>query len=352
MEIMQKDKDTVPSMIIGSICCSRRDRTIMIAEEGQANDGNFDLALKMIDIASDCGADGIEFQLSIASDIYILGHEGYSIYRKREFTPTMIQELIAAAHSKNMFFHAACLSDKLVETVYKLGADVIVINAMDLNNPRIVDAVSVCGKPFLISTLMGTLEEIDWAVFRAKNRGAKNFGLLHGQHIMASHKGDAVPVEYTQLDCIVMMEQRYALPVGFVDHTNSEIMPTIASSRGAALITKHLSPMSGWRGPDWQVCLDPDGWRRAAQYMKYANAARGANKTLSLEEIEDRSLQRRSIVAAKNIPQGKLLEDEDICFKRPGGGLDPRNVEEYIGRRVNQSVVVDQLLSEDIFGEL
>lgn len=347
--ILRKDMETVPSMVIGSTQCSRRDLTLMIAEEGQANDGNFDLAPKMIDIASDSGADGIEFQLGIAADLYVSSHEGYTIYKKREFTPTIIQELIAATHSKNMFFHAACLSDKLVDMVSELGADVIVVNAMDLNNPRMLDAVSACGKPFLISTLMGTLEEIDWAVLRVNNRGAKNFGLLHGQHIMASNEGGAVPVEYAQLDCMAMMEQRYGLPVGFVDHTNSEIMPAIASGRGAALVTKHLSPSFGWQGPDWQVCLDPDAWKRANSYVRYANAARGANKTLSLEEVRDRSLQRRSIVAAKDIPKGKVLEDDDICFKRPGGGLDPRNSEEYIGRRVKRSVLVDLLITEDIF---
>ena len=340
--------ETVPYLQIGVHRCSKQDPTLVTAEEGQANEGDFEFALKMIDIAADYGADGIEFQLSIAADLYIASHEGYQLYQKREFTPAMIGELITAAHAKDILFQAACLSDRLVEVVASLGADVLVVNAMDLNNPRMLDAVAVCGKPFLIATLMGTMEDIDWAVSRVRARGASNFALLHGQHIMASQYGDAVPVEYTQLDCIEMLSQRYGVPVGFVDHTNSEIMPAIAASRGAVVVAKHLSPMPGWQGPDWQVCLVPDAWKRASTYVRYANAARGSDKTLSIEEIEDRSLMRRSIVAARDIPAGKVLEELDICFKRPGGGLDPCYAEKYLGKQVNRTVLVDQFITEEV----
>ncbi|MFC2017463.1 N-acetylneuraminate synthase family protein [Chloroflexota bacterium] len=335
-------------MQIGNHRCSKQGATLLIAEEGQANQGDFNLALKMIDLAVLCGADGIEFQLAIAADLYVSADDGFQLYKKREFTSSAIRELIATTHAKGLLFQAACLSDRLVDSVVKLGADVLVVNAMDLNNPRMLDVVAVCGAPFFISTLMGTIEEIDWAVSRVRAHGANNFGLLHGQHIMASHYGVGVPIEYTQLDCISMLEQRYGLPIGFVDHTDSEIMPAIAASRGAVLVTKHLSPMEGWQGPDWQVCLDPDAWMRAGNYMRYANATRGSDKTLSLEEVSDRSCQRRSIIAARDIPAGKMLEEPDITFKRPGGGLDPRQVDKYLGRRVNRFVLADQPLTEEV----
>ena len=342
----QNTKD-IPSLQIGVHRCSRQDPTLLVAEEGQANQGDFKFALKMIDLAVDCGADGIEFQLSIASDLYIRSHKDFQLYKKREFKPAIIKELIDTAHTKGMFFQAACLSDKLIDVVVAMGADILVLNATDLDNPRMLDALAVCGRPFLVATLMGTIEEIDWTVSHLLARGASNFALLHGQHIMASQHEVGVPVEYTQLDCISMFEQLYGVPVGFVDHTDSEIMPAIAASRGAVIVTKHLSPELGWRGPDWQVCLDPEAWKRANTYLRYANAARGANKTLSIEEIKDRSNMRRSIVAERDIPVGNLLEASDITFKRPGGGLDLRNADKYIGRRVKKRLRADELITEE-----
>ncbi|MCP4613882.1 MAG: hypothetical protein GY845_34770 [Planctomycetes bacterium] len=341
--------ESPPYLQIGDYRCSRLNPALMIAEEGQANEGNFDLALRMIELAAKCGADGIEFQLSIASDLYVYTHNGFALYKQREFTEDMIEKLISTTHAKGMVFQAACLSDKLIGPLVAMGADVLVLNATDLNNPHMLDTLADCGKPFLIATLMGTIEEIDWAVARVRSRHANEFALLHGQHIMASKLEVGVPVEYTQLDCITMLEQRYGVPVGFVDHTDSEIMPAIAASRGAVIVTKHLSPKPDWRGPDWQVCLHPKSWKRAYDHCQYANAARGADKTLNIEEIEDRSQMRRSIVAANNIPSGKILAESDIAFKRPGGGLDPRHADRYVGRRVKESVMADQMLSEEVF---
>jgi len=346
--MISNNTDNVPFMKIGNHRFSRLDPTLIIAEEGQANQGDVKIALKMIDLAAACGADGIEFQLSVARDLYISTHEGYHLYKEREFSPDVIEELIRAVHSKNMLFQAACLSERLIDIVVQKGADVLVSNATDLNNPFMLDALSECGKPFFIATLMGTWEEIDWAVSRVHKNNATNFGLLHGQHIMGSQKAVGVPVEYAQLDCMSIMEQRYNVPVGFVDHTDSEVMPAIASSRGAVLVTKHLAPEPGWRGPDWQVCLDPKAWARAAGRLRYANAARGADKELSVEEIQDRSLMRRSIVAARDISKGKRLNESDMAFKRPGGGLDPRNHERYIGRRVKRLVQTDEMITEGI----
>ena len=346
--MISKNNDNIPFMNIGIHRCSRIEPTLLIAEEGQANQGDIKVALKMIDLAAECGADGIEFQISIANDLYVSGHKGYKLYKEREFEKEVIEELIRTVHSKNMFFQAACLSERLIDIVVQKGADVLVSNATDLNNPRMLDALSACGKPFFIATLMGTMEEINWAVSRVRRNGATNFGLLHGQHIMGSQKAVGVPVEYAQLDCMSIMEQRYKVPVGFVDHTDSEIMPAIALSRGAVVVAKHLAPEPGWRGPDWQVCLDPRAWARAAGHVKYANAARGADKELSVEEIQDRSLMRRSIVAARDIPQGKALDEADMAFKRPGGGLDPRNYERYIGQRMKISVQTDEMITEEI----
>ena len=237
MKTRSKSKELMTHLRIGNLNCNRSSPTLMIAEEGQANQGDPNLALKMIELAQKCGADGIEFQLSIASRIYISSHEGYRIYKKREFSQEIIKELISEAHTKNMIFQATCLSEELIEVASKFDADVLVINAMDLNNPRMLDTVALTGKPFFISTLMGPLEEIDWAVEFVLARKAKNFALLHGQHIMASQENDAVPTKYTQLDCIPMLEQRYGVPVGFVDHTNSKIMTAIATSRGTFMVT-------------------------------------------------------------------------------------------------------------------
>ena len=118
---------------------------LMFAEEGQANQGDFKLALKMVDLSYQSGADGIEFQLGIAKDLYLASDPGYKIYLDREFDHNQIKDLIEYTHSKNMVFQAAPLSTKIVEVLLDCGVDAFTINAMDLNNPFMLDAVAESG---------------------------------------------------------------------------------------------------------------------------------------------------------------------------------------------------------------
>ena len=75
---MNKSQFKIGSKVIGD------GSTYFVIEEGQANLGNFELALEMIDLAASTGADAIEFQLAQAAEFYIKSHIGYGLYKERE----------------------------------------------------------------------------------------------------------------------------------------------------------------------------------------------------------------------------------------------------------------------------
>lgn len=313
--------------------------TLIVAEEGQANQGDIALAKKMCVTAAEAGADGIEYQFFLADHMYIQGDPGYAIYRNRELEFSQIQELIELTHAQGMFCQVAGLSPTIIDVCTKAGVDVFVVNASDLNNPYIIDAVVASEKPFWLATLMATLDEIDWAVDYVRSKGARNFGLLHGQHVMSSDHSRGVPPELLQLDCIEMLKKRHNIVTGFVDHTATTFVPAIAAAKGAALITKHLAPKTGWKGPDWVVCLDPEEWRNCKEILVYANTARGASKEISHHEGQDRSLHRRSLYTNAALPKGHVLRREDLLALRPGqGGMDPRQLDLLVGKPLNKAM--------------
>ena len=41
-----------------------------------------------------------------------------------------------------------------------------------------------------------------------------------------------------------------------------------------------------------------------------------------------------------------ILEESDITFKRPGGGLDPRYADRYLGQKAKIPVLTDELITE------
>lgn len=215
---------------------------LMFAEEGQAHQGDILVAMSMCEIAAKAGADGIEFQLFLGDDMYAKSDPNHQLYKSKELSQEEIRNLIAFAHSQGLLVQVAGLSPDIIKYCAEEGVDSFCVNATDLTNPVIIDAVAATGVPFWIATLMGTIQEIDWAVNYALSRSKSEIGLLHGQHVMTSGDGGGVPPELLQLDCIGVLKKRYGLAVGFVDHTPNVLVPSLAAANGAALIMKHLAP--------------------------------------------------------------------------------------------------------------
>jgi sialic acid synthase SpsE len=332
-------------MRIGNKIIGEGRDTLMFSEEGQANQGNVDVAIAMCKTTAAAGADGIEFQFFLADDMYVRNDPGYAIYKSRELSSTQIKELIVVAHAEGLLCQVAGLSPKIIELCAEAGADVFCVNATDLTNPVIIDAVAATGKPFWLATLMGTIEEIDWAVDYALSHCQSEIGLLHGQHVMSSDTTKGVPPELLQLDCIDLFKRRYGLVTGFVDHTATLFVPSIAAAKGAALVMKHLAPEKNWQGPDWVVCLDPESWKDAKTMLEYTVKANGASKEISQAEFKDRSLHRRSIYTAQPLKAGHKIVMGDLVALRPGeGGIDPRGINDLLGQHVKRDIAEQQQL--------
>ena len=335
-------------MHIGNKVLGENLPTLMFAEEGQANQGDLSVALNMCKIAAAAGADGIEYQLFLANDMYISCDPGHAIYKSRELSITQIKELITATHDAGLLCQIAGLSPAIIELCADAGADVFCVNATDLTNPLIIDAVAATGKPLWLATLMGTLEEIDWAVNYSLTKCRSDIGLLHGQHVMSSDTSHGVPPELLQLDCIESLKSRYGLVTGFVDHTATQIVPSIAAAKGAALVMKHLSPDLNYRGPDWVVCLDPNSWQEARLMLDYSVKSNGASKEISQAEFKDRSLHRRSLYTRTDFPKGHQLVSGDLVALRPGmGGIDPREIHDLFGRRLADALTAQSQLKHE-----
>lgn len=313
-----------------------------VVEEGQANLGNFDKAIKMIEHASYSGADAIEFQLTKSDDFYIKKDPGYKIYLKREFSKHQMEELVSKVKEKNMEMIAVPLSHKLINHLVNAGCSAFNINASDLTNPDIIDSVVDSGLPFFLSLPLATEKEIDWAVNRIRKKGDNNFIFLHGQHTMASgEKG--VNIEHTSLGYISTLKEKYDIPVGFIDHTPYQWMPACAVMTGIDTISKHLTWSRKVKGPDWHICLEPYEMKFAIDLAKKAKQSLHTKiKCLAPGEKMDRSVMRRSIVAARKIHIGKVINRDDICFKRPGTGIDPMKYKDVIEKISKRNIFSDE----------
>lgn len=327
-------------------------KLLFIIEEGQFNLGNFDKAIQMIELAAKTGANGIEFQLAYADDFYIRSDAGYNTYKTREFSDEQLSRLIATTRDFGMHFIATCLSHKLVEKMAKFGTSGFNINASDINNPSIVEAVTATQLPFFVSMPLATSKEIDWVISKIdKLNPTASFALLHGQHPMASGK-EFVELEDTALGFIQTAKEKYQRNVGFIDHTPLLWMPSIAVAAGAQIITKHMTASHVFNGPDHGICLDPKEMKEAIAFAKQTYASKHVTtKELAKGEDLDRSVMRRSIVAARKISKGDILTYSDIVFKRPGSGIPPDMTDSILGKKVLRDIEEDTLLTAEMIAK-
>jgi len=61
-------------------------------------------------------------------------------------------------------------------------------------------------------------------------------------------------------------------------------------------------------------------------------------------ELQNRKIVRKSLVASRNIPAGKIIERSDIMIKRPGTGIPPEFLYDILDRRALVDVEKDSLL--------
>ena len=314
-------------------------------EEGQASLGNFETAKKFIDTASEVNADGIEFQLAIPEEFYVESHPYIEHYKKIQYTNQQLIDLIAYSKEKGIDFIATILSSGLVPFLAENGCMAFVINASDINNPGIIDPVIESKLPFFISLPLASFDEIDWIVNRCQSKGAKNFVLMQGQHSMASGEHGVSP-EDSNLGFLSTLKEKYGNLVGYIDHSPIKLMPSIARAAGANFVCKHLFLNKDDRGPDWFVCLNPEEMRETIEHLKKINKSMSVKeKILAPGENMDKTLMRRSIVAAADIPEGTQITREMLAFKRPGGGMQPNEYENLLDKRTKEMINKDEIIN-------
>lgn len=328
----------------------------IIAEIGANHNGDMALARKLIDAAKLAGADAVKFQSwdttifskSVYDQNYFLGddyrnrkdHTLKSIVEAFAMSPEQLTEMRDYCREVNIGFSSTPFNVEQVDQLVRLGVKYIKVASMDLNNPRLLRAAAGTGLPIVLSTGFGSLEEIDRAVRLIEAEGNRKIVILHCISLYPPMD------EEINLRNMETFRQAFGYPVGFSDHSIGIEIPLAALGLGAAVIEKHFTldkTMFGW---DHKVSADPAELAVICRGRDRIHAALGiARRIVGPRELQRRDEYRRSIVAARVIPAGKVIEDADLDFRRPGTGLNPMYAELIIGQVARREIAEEELLS-------
>lgn len=335
----------------------------IIAEIGANHNGDKELAKKMIQEAKETGCDCVKFQSwtkdtifskKVYEDNYFLADD----YRNRddytleeivqEFSVSEkeLQELKIYCDEIGIDFASTPFSKREVDfLVDVLNVPFIKIASMDLNNYPFLKYIASKGIPIMLSTGLSTLSEIDEAVQTIEKAGNKQIILLH---CVSNYPPKDEDVNLNNID---MLRDNYPeYPVGYSDHSLGVEVPLASVVKGACVIEKHFTldkEMFGW---DHKVSATKEELEIIVSGSKKITKVLGSYRRVLTEAdyIKIPSF-RRSIVSARVIPEGKIIEESDLDFKRPGTGIEPKYIDLIIGKKAKKSIPYDTMISLDDF---
>ena len=330
----------------------------VIAEAGLNHNGDLASALRLIDVAAECGADAVKFQKrhvdGLATQSVLeqndarfpsLGSTYRELRETHEFSFEEFTRLKEHAVGCGLDFFVTPFDTESLNFLTELGVDRFKIASHGLTNLPLLRAITSTGKPVLLSTGMATQFEVDLAVAVLQER-VSDLALLH---CVSSYP---TPVSEMRLDLIAALKSRYQLPVGYSGHEIGYIPTTVAVAAGATIIERHVTLDSGQEGFDHRLSLEPGEFRDLVSWVRQIPEMFGSGpKYVTHSELVTRNKYQVSAIAATHIGKGTVLTPHHVVYKNPGTGLTPYQAKDLFGLTSNMSIEQDELLDKEMFGE-
>lgn len=341
---------------IGNRLIGEGESCFIIAEAGVNHNGDINLAKKLIDVAKKAGADAVKFQTFKAEEVVTQSAEKAEYQKKttraQESHLEMIKKLELSeedhytlrsyADQQGITFLSTPYDKHSVDFLVKLGVPALKVSSADITNHPLLSHIAGQNIPIILSTGMSTLGEVEEAVGVVINSGNKQLILLH------CNFNYPAKMEDINLRAMITLNQSFGFPVGYSDHTVGIEVPIAAVALGACVIEKHFTLNRNLPGPDHRASLEPAELKEMVTNIRNVERALGSPaKRPSGEEIQNREVCRRSLVAAVDIPQGAIITGDMLAAKRPGTGISPRHVKALVGRKVAVSIKKDELIIWD-----
>lgn len=329
------------------------EKVYIIAEAGDNHNGDFNTALKLVDVAKRAGADCVKFQTFVTEEIiskyaemaeYQKKNTGkeesqFEMVKRLELSFDEFRKIKEYCDRVGIQFLSTPFDLKSVDFLNELGVPFFKIPSGEITNYPYLIKIAHTGKPVVMSTGMCEPDEILAAINVLENNGGGEITLLH------CNTEYPTPLKDVNLYAMRTMKKMFGKKVGYSDHTKGIEVPVAAVALGACVIEKHFTLDKNMPGPDHKASLEPDELGRMVKNIRNIEIALGDGvKRVSESERKNIAIARKSIVARRNIQEGEILTEENLAVKRPGTGINPMQWMEVLGTRAVRDFKEDELI--------
>ena len=331
-----------------------RDKVFIVAEAGVNHNGDLQMARALIDAAAAAGCDAVKFQ-TFRAEALASPQARTAAYQKangaEECQLDMLRrlELPHAAHralkdharNKGIAFFSTAFDPASVDFLQGLDIPIWKIPSGEITNYPFLVRVANMGKPILLSTGMSTTSEIQQAVEVLTSHGAN----LDRICILHCNTEYPTPMQDVNLRAMPSIGAACGTTHGYSDHTLGHTVAVAAVALGAKVLEKHFTLDRTLPGPDHKASLEPGELAALVAAVRDAERAMGNGiKQSSASEEKNKTVARKSLIAARPIRAGEAFSPENIAVKRPGTGLSPMRWNEVMGKAAPRDFAPDELI--------
>jgi N-acetylneuraminate synthase len=349
--------DEVNRIKLGERWVGEGEPCFIIAEAGSNHNGNFEIALRLIDVAAHAGADAVKFQLFRARTLYStkagsidverVGAPIYDALAKLEMPIEWIPVLADYCRKQRIVFLCSVFDEASADVV-SAYVPAFKIASYEVSHIPLIRHIAAKNRPIILSTGTAELAEVEEAVTAIRQIGVRDIILLQ---CTAEYPA---PMDSLNLRALVTMKKIFGVPTGLSDHSRDPVLaPTLAVALGAHVIEKHFTLGNRLPGPDHEFALEPRELALMIDRVRQAEAVLGSGVKRRLAvEGKRTAFGRRSIFASQDIRTGEVFTAQNISVLRCGEqrpGLHPRDYSKILGSKALRPINAgDPVSSEDV----
>ncbi len=323
---------------------------MIIAELGSVHDGSFGNALKLIDLAAECKADFVKFQMHIAdketlknapNPSYFKDEDRYNYFKRLQFSDDKWIKIIKHCKKHKISFMCSIFSSESLKKLINFGVKNIKIPSGEVSNiPLLTELNKYSNLNIFLSSGMSSWSEIDKALKTLK----KNKIIL--MQCTSSYPCNDVDVG---LNVLTDMKKKYGnkYKYGFSDHSVGSEAAICSLVYGAEYVEKHVTFSKKMYGSDAKFAMEPNEFH---EFCKSINRTKiliksKVNKNNIKPFFKMKETFEKKIIARRKINKGEKIFIEDLDFKKAKGGVKASNFKFFLRKKIKKTIFKDQVIS-------
>ena len=325
-----------------------KEEVVVVAEVGVNHEGDIEAASRLLNLAAGTGVDAVKFQ-SYAPIRYASSSDPKRLERVTKFAldEAAHRRLAHEATELGISFFSTPLTEDMVPLLSRL-CPAIKIASGDLTFEPVVRAAAATGKPVILSTGLGTVEDIEAAV--GWFRGVAGDSGLHDRlallHCVAAYP---TPTEQANVLSVKFLSEYFGLTTGYSHHAIGMEPCFAAVALGAKIIEAHFTDQKeGREFRDHQLSLEPDEMTNLVRSVRAVAASLGEyGKFRMPAEVASLAAMRKGIVAAQDLEAGTVLHQQDLMFARPATEFGSGELSDVVGKKLTKKLAQGELIPRD-----